>query len=177
MMRIVNKQRLLIGALIALVATAAVFAFVVKPATDRINTLKRVLPEKCALVRQLAARSSQYRALRSRVNDFENLAAAGEKDCEPLAFLQSATEELGIGRNVAYMKKDVSRLDSRYSQTIAEVRLEDITFKHLVDLLLRFKSAPGGMQAKSLYIERSNTNVNLVHAVLQVSALTVNTSV
>ncbi len=170
-----NKQRFLIITLAALAAAASVFAFALKPALERIDTLNRVLPEKYTLLHQLQAKSTQYLALRAQLASLEKQ-AAGRKDSEPLALLQSITDQLGIARSVAYMRKDLAQLDQQHSEVIAELRLENITLKNTIDLLLEIKSAPCPMLPKSLYIEKSKTDPNLLHIVLQISTLTTNLS-
>ena len=166
----VNKQRSLIIALAALAAAASVYAFILKPAIERLDTLNRVLPEKYALLHQLQAKSTQYLALRTQLAGIEKQ-TAGQKDSEPLAALQSITDRLGIARSVAYMRKDLARLDSQRCEVIAELRLENITLKNIIDLMLEIKSAPCPMLPKSLYIEKSKANPNLLHIILQVSTI------
>ena len=72
------------------------------------------------------------------------------------------------------MKKQSLPLDSKYNQTVAELRFENITLNQLVDFLFKARSSTTPLQIKSLYIEKSRTNQNLLNCVLQISTLTAN---
>lgn len=173
-MRLTNRERWLAGGLAALIATVAFTAFGVVPAAERINTLNRVLPEKQKMLRDISAKSEEYLALRARLDNLEKQDNPDGKEFELPAFLESMTNELGMAKNVAQMKKQMLQLDTERAEVIVEVKLENIMLKQLVGLLLKTKSSGRFLQVKNLYIEKSKTDPNLLDAVIQISTVAIN---
>lgn len=165
-----TKRMLLIA--IAVVAAIAFYAYAVKPAIERTNTLMRILPEKQRALQQLKVKSRQYLALQARLAGIDQR----EEQSDPLTVLDTITAQSGTAKNVAYMKKQSLPLDSKYNQTVAELRFENITLSQLVDFLFKAQSSTIPLQIKSLYIEKSRTSENLLNCVLQISTLTANLS-
>jgi len=174
MMRLTSRERWLAGGLAAVIAAVAFTAFCVAPAVERINTLNRVLPEKQKMLQDLKAKSGEYLALRAGLDNLEKQSAPGGKEFELPAFLESTTNEIGMAKNVAQMKRQILQLDPKCAETIVEVKLENIMLKQLVDFLLRTKSSGCFLQVKNLYIEKSRTDPTLLDAVVQISTLTMN---
>jgi type II secretory pathway component PulM len=171
MKTLTHREQLLAIATAIAVATAVFFAFAIKPAIERTNTLSRVLPEKQRALQQLRTKGKQYAALRSNLtgsNSSESL------QTEPLTILETITAQSGTAKNVAYMKKQSLQVDSKYSQTVTELRFEHITLNQLVDFLFQAQSSKSSLQIKSLYIEKNRTDRNLLDCVLQISTLNTN---
>lgn len=165
-----RKKRILIT--IAIVATAGFYAFAVKPAIERANTLMRVMPEKQLALQQLKTKSRQYLALRSHLDALDTQ----QEHSDPLTELDTITTRSGTAGNVAYMKKQSLPVDSKYNQTVAELRFENISLNQLVDFLFQAQSSASPLQIQSLYIEKSRTNAGLLNCTLQISTLTANQS-
>ncbi len=160
----------------AVVTAIAFYAYAVKPTIERTNTLMRILPEKQHALQQLQVKSKQYLALHGRLAGID-LQAESRLSGEALTVLDTITAKSGTAGNVAYMKKQSLPLDSKYNQTVAELRFENITLSQLVDFLFEAQSSTTPLQVKSLYIEKSRTNPNQLNCVLQISTLTANQSV
>jgi hypothetical protein len=155
---------------ITMVATAGFFAFAIKPAIERANTLMRVVPEKQLALQQLKTKSRQYLALRSHLDGL----GTQQEFSDPLTELDTITTRSGTAGNVAYMKKQSLPFDSKYNQTVAELRFENISLNQFVDFLFQVQSSAGPLQIQSLYIEKSRTNASLLNCTLQISTLTPN---
>jgi type II secretory pathway component PulM len=164
----------LAGGLAAFIAIVAFVSLGVAPAVERIHTLNRVLPEKRKMLQDLKTKSGEYLALRAGLDKLENQAAIGGEEFELAAFLESMTNELGMAKKVAQMKRQILQLDSKYSEAIVEVNLENIMLKQLVEFLLKAKSSGHFLQVKNLYIEKSRTDPALLDTIIQISTLTIN---
>jgi len=172
-MRLTNRERWLAGGLAALIAAVTFAAFCVAPAVERINTLNRVLPEKQKTLQDLSAKSREYLTLRAGLDNLEKQSAPDGKEFELPAFLESMTNELGMAKKVAQMKRQMLQLDPKCAEVIVEVKLENIMLKQLVEFLLKTKSSGRFLQVKNLYIEKSRTDPALLDAVIQISTLTI----
>jgi type II secretory pathway component PulM len=164
----------LAGGLAAFIAIVAFVGLGVAPAVARIHTLNRVLPEKQKMLQDLKTKSKEYLALRAGLDKLGNQTAIGGEEFELAAFLESMTNELGMAKKVAQMKRQMLQPDSKYSEAIVEVNLENIMLKQLVEFLLKAKSSGHFLQVKNLYIEKSITDPTLLDAVIQISTLTIN---
>ncbi len=164
----IRKKWMLVTITVA--STAGFFAFAIKPAVERTNILMRVVPEKQCALEQLKVKSRQYLALRSRLDGLDRQ----EGQSDPLTELDKITAQSGTSGNVAYMKKQSLPVDSKYNQTVAELRFENISLDQLVDFLLQARVSATPLHVQSLYIEKSRTNADLLNCTLQISTLTAN---
>jgi type II secretory pathway component PulM len=171
-MKLQAKTKRVLVIAIAVVASVAFYAYAVKPAIERTNTLTRILPEKQHALQQLKVKSRQFLAIQGRLAGIDLQA----EQSEPLTILDTITAQSGTANNVAYIKKQSLPLDSKYNQTVAELRFENITLSQLVDFLTQAQSSATPLQIKSLYIEKSRTNLNQLNCVLQIATLTANLS-
>jgi hypothetical protein len=174
MMRLTHRERLLVVGLIVLAAVWALFVFGIGPVAERIETLNRVIPEKQREFEELRKKSAQYLALRAGLDDYKRKAASEEKGFELLPFLESLNDQLHLAEKVTAMKQEVLPIDSNYYQIIVETELQNLTFKQLMELLLKIKSSPHHLQIKSLYAKKNTANPNLLDTVIQISTLELN---
>ena len=89
MMQITKREWLLSVGLTVVLAAWALYALAIRPASDRIRTLQRVIPEKQAELRELQAKSTQYMALRNEFAHARTQMASQEPDFQLLPFLET----------------------------------------------------------------------------------------
>ena len=139
MIRLSRREKLLFVAVVVLISAWLLFAFAVKPAIERIETLTRVISEKQDQLQKLSARSNEYIFLRDSLSNLRTKVASQEKEFELLPFLESLIRECGLVKKVATMKQHVSQLEPKYYETIVEIRLESLTLRQLVDFFWKVK--------------------------------------
>ncbi len=171
MMRLTCRERRLTVGLAALIAAWALFVLCIRPTIERIETLRRVVPEKQRELEVLRTKSAQYLALRAGLDDYKRKAALEEKGFELLAFLESTTRGSGLAKKVTVMKQEILQLDSNHCEVIVEVEMENLTLKQLVEFLLETKSSNHFLRIKSLYAKKNTTNPDLLDTVVQISTL------
>ncbi len=174
MMRLTHRERWLVFGSIVLVAAWVLFVFGISPAAERIETLKRVIPEKQRELEELRTKNAQYLALQAGLDDYKRKATTEEKEFELLPFLESLNDQLHLAEKVTAMKQNVLQVDSSYCEIIVETELENLTFKQLMDFLLKIKFSPHHLQIRSLYTKKNRANPNLLDAVIQISTLELN---
>ena len=168
MIRLTRREKLLAIALAVLVGGLVLFTFAVKPAIERTETLRRVISEKQDELQKLRAGSSEYIFLRDNLDNLRAKVASQEKGFELLPFLESLIREHGLAKKVATMKQQVLQLGPSHSETIVEVRLENLTLKQLVDFLRKVESSEVLARTKSLYIKKNLTNTDLLDSVVEI---------
>ena len=86
-----------------------------------------------------------------------------------LPFLESLVEECGLTENISIMKQQESPIDTNYSETIVEIRLENLSLNRLVDLLYKIESSQVLAGIKSLHIKKNATDKNLLDTVIEIN--------
>lgn len=167
------KKNWLTVLLPVIIAASAFYSLAVAPAMERIKTLERIIPEKQQMYEMLQRQCEKYQSMQQQVGSLKRRAA--DSGFEPLRFLQAAVVELRLEKNLSSLKQEILSADSDYTQVVIEVKLNSVTFKQLVDLLVRVKSSGYPMQAKNLYARINTAEPNLLDAVIQVSAIKTNT--
>jgi uncharacterized Fe-S center protein len=94
--------------------------------------------------------------------------ASQQRTFELLPFLESLIEECGLSENVSSMKQHVLEIDSNYSETIVEVRLENLSLRNLVDFLCKVETSQVPARTKSLYIKKNATNKDRLDSVVEI---------
>jgi len=168
MIRLTRREKLLAIALAILVVGLVLFTFAVKPALERTRTLRRVISEKQNELGKLRATSNEYIFLRDNLDNLRTKVASQKKGFELLPFLESLIRENGLAKKVATMKQQVLQLGPSHSETIVEIRLENLTLKQLVDFLRKIESSEVLARTKSLYIKKNLTNPEMLDSVVSI---------
>ena len=168
MIRLTRREKLLALALAIFTGGCLLFAFAIKPALARTKTLHRVISEKQDELGKLRATSNEYIFLRDSLDNVRAKVASQDKGFELLPFLESLIREHGLAKKVATMKQQVLNLGPSHSETIVEVKLENLTLKQLVDFLRKVESSQPLARIKSLYIKKNLTNTEMLDSVIEI---------
>lgn len=171
MMPFTRKERSLFLGLVVFIAAWALFVFTVKPAIDRMETLRRVIPEKTMALQQLREKSKQYLTLKAGLDNLKRNADSQKSKFELITFIESTTRKGRLTKKVTTMKQKVYPLDSHYSEIIVEVGLENLSIEQLLEFLLKIKSSNQFLRINSLYTKKNMANPNLLDSVIQISTL------
>jgi type II secretory pathway component PulM len=168
MIRLARREKLLTAGLVIFIASWSLFTVAVKPALARIETLDRVIPENQQELEKVRAISKKYILLSSRLDNLHTNIASAKETFELLPFLEALIEECGLAKNFETMKRNVLQIDSNYSETIVEVKLESLSLGELVDFLHKIESSQVQARIKSIYIKRNMANKNLLDSVVEI---------
>lgn len=168
MIRLTRRERLLAAALAAFAVAWSLFAFAIKPALERINTLNRVIAQKHDELVKLRAASKEYVFLRDNLEDLRTKITSQQKSFELLPFLESLVHQSMLEGNLVTMKQRVLPLEPDYSETIVEIELENLTLGRLVDFLYKVESSDVLARTKMLHIRKNRTNKDLLDSVVEI---------
>jgi general secretion pathway protein M len=168
MIRLTRREKTLAVALAVFAGGWGVFALAVKPTLERTRTLRRVISEKQGELEKLRTVSNEYISLRDNLDDVRAKVALQEQGFELLPFLETMIQENGLAKKVGTMKQRVLPLGSNHSETVVEVRLENLTLKQLVDFLREVESSEVLARTKSLYIKKNLTNAEMLDSVIEI---------
>ena len=107
MIRLTRREHWLLVGFAILVASWLSFVFAVRPAIERTETLKRVIPEKQAVLQQLRIKSTQYLAMQDTLHNLKKQTVFEEKGFELIPFLESMFKDSGLIKKITMMKQDV----------------------------------------------------------------------
>jgi hypothetical protein len=176
MIRLTRREKLLAVALAVFAGGWGLYALAVKPALERTKTLRRVISEKQDELEKLRAVSNEYIFLRDSLNDLRTKVASQERGFELLPFLETIIQEHGLTKKVGTMKQRVLQLGTNHSDTVVEVRLENLTLKQLIDFLRKVESSKVLARTKSLYIKKNLTNAEMLDSVIEIHNPRINQS-
>jgi len=168
MIRLTRREKSLAVVLAVLTAGWSFFVMVVQPASQRIKTLERVIPQKQAELRKLRATARAYTTLRSDLARLHEQAASREEAVELLPLLESLVRSAGLEKNVATMKHRLLPLRPGYCWSVVELHLEGLTLAELVDFLQRVDSSNLLARTRTLHIKKSRAQKGLLDSVIEI---------
>ncbi len=171
MLQLTNRERSLAIGLAVFVSAWTLFAFAISPATKRIKTLNRVIPEKQRELEELRVKSTQYIALLAELDEHKQKAVVEGKGFELLPFLEALNDKLGLSKNAVSMKQQVVQIDPDYYEVIVEIEFEDMTFDKLMEFFHNLKISSKPLQIKSIYAKKDSANPNMLDSEVQISTL------
>lgn len=166
-----REKQMLIGGVVLLILFVA-FQAAVKPAMGRLETLRRVVPEKQEMLRQLRSRSEEYLALEREISRLRDRISSQPNNFAILSFLEGIERECGLAKNVAYMKPaTTTSANNAYVETRVEVKLENVSLQQVTRFLLRIESDKAPIGVKALHVRSAAKTPASLDAIVQLTSL------
>jgi len=171
-MVLMRREKKLLLSLTAFLACGVVYAFAVKPALERIQTLNRVIPEKQMQLQQLRVKCRQYVELQKKLSRMQNNTSPREQqNFKLLPFIESLIKKSYLPEKVVKIKQYSAQLDADHYETVAQIRLEKMRLDELVDLLSRLRQSPVPVKIKTLQIKINASDPGLLDSVVEIHNL------
>jgi type II secretory pathway component PulM len=170
MFQITPRERLLSVGLTVAVGVWTLYALAVKPASDRIRTLQRIIPEKQAELRDLQAKSAQYTALQNEVARLRTKMGSQQSDFQVLPFLESVIERQELAKHVVTMERDTAQPQPDFSEVVVTIELHEVSLKQLVDFLGDVATPEAVVRVPSLHIRKDPSNEALLDSTVAISS-------
>ncbi len=168
MIVLTKRERLLALSLTAGVGVLSLYAMVIRPTHQRIQTLERIIPEKQRELHALEAKSVEYMALCKGYEDFRAKAAAQDPNFQLLPYLETLLEKHGLTRNVVTMAPDSLQLQPDYAETVVKIDLDGVSLKQLLGLLKEIETSKACTQIVSVHIRKNPTSDALLDSSIEV---------
>lgn len=165
-----REKTVVFGGLSVLVVLLAV-QFLVRPALDRMSTLRRIIASKQQELAELNAKSFNYKQIEIEVRKLRFTVDQQDQGPSILAAVEYVRQASGLSDNILSLRPISVALDERYQETVVEIQLQGVTMAQLVQLLSRLESVdfPGGI--KSLDIRRAQQDSDGLRVNVQVAAV------
>ena len=170
-MRLTRGEHLLAAGVVVLMAVWALFALGVTPAIERIETLKRVIPERQSELERLRVYAKEYTALRKDIEGLRTKIASQDKTFELLPFIESLVQQCDLTQNLVTMEQVASLPETDYQEIVVEMEMENLTLRQLCDFLLKVRSSEVLTSTKKVSIKKNLANPDLLDSRLEIRNL------
>jgi type II secretory pathway component PulM len=167
MIQLTRRERRLGIGMLAVGLAWSLYGFILEPMQDRIETLRRVIPEKQSELREVRALSDRYLALRRNVDNLHARMTAQDSDFQLLPFLEALIEQQQL-TPVATMERDTISSQPGYTETLVEIDLADVTLQQLINFLQAVETSGALAHVSSLHIRRSPANDMRLKSTIQI---------
>jgi len=175
-MRLTRREYGLAAGVAVLTAAWAFFALGVTPVLERMETLKRVIPEKQNELGRLRVKAGAYESLREDLDDLRTKIASQEKTFDLLPFLESLVEQCGLTQNVKTMNQVAAQSETDVQEIIVEIEIENVTLRQLCEFIEKFQSPDIFASIQRFTIKKNPTNPDLLDSQIEVRNLKSNPS-
>ena len=148
-----------------------VLQFIVRPTTERISMLRRVVTDKREALADLQAGSREYRTLTEEVERLRSMISRQQESRTMLSAIERIGEASGLSENVLSLKPTTVTMDEEYEETVVEIRLDRITLAQLVEFLGKLESLGRAGGIKALDVRRAERSEGALRAVVQLATV------
>ncbi|MCU0913262.1 MAG: type II secretion system protein GspM [Planctomycetes bacterium] len=171
-MQLSRREKIVIIGSVGILGLLLVLQFVVRPVRERIVTLRRVVTDKRDILGQLRQKSLDYQRLEAQANQLRSLIGPQQEGRRILSSLSRIRQASGVPENMLSLKPTTTAIDNRYQETVVEVRLDGVTYAHLVAFLRELEALDLAGGVKTLEVQHADRNPGLLRAVIQLSTVT-----
>jgi len=170
-MQLMKREKAIVACGAGLLAMLVVVQFVVRPARERISTLRRVVADKRDVLAQIQAKGQDYRNLETQVAQLRSMVVPQQESRRILSTLERIREECGLPQQTLSLKPTTAAIDDKYQQTVVEVRLEGVTLAQIVAFLNRLDALVLAGGIRSLEVRRADRDPGLLRATVQLTTV------
>ncbi len=164
-----EKQVVIIA--FACIAMLIAFQVVMRPALNRKNDLKRVVPQKKLILSELQAKSSDYNSLKQKLEQIRSKIESQQKDRKILSSLEQIQKDCGLTTNVANITPSTMKITDEYEKTSVEIKYNKVTLAQITQFLQKVETSDLLIGIKSMEIKRGVQNPALLDIVIQLVAV------
>lgn len=175
-MRLTRREYWLAAAVVVLTVAWAFFAFGITPTLERIETLKRVIPEKRNELDRLRVKADEFMSLQEDLKDLRTKIASQEKNFELLPFLESLVGQCSLTQNMKTIKQGAVQSETDVQEIVVEIEMENVTLRQLCEFIEKIQSPNILANIKRFTIKKNPTNPDLLDSRIEVRNLKPNPS-
>lgn len=170
-MDLTRREKTFVVGGISFLAALLVLQFVMRPAMERMSTLRRVVAAKRQTLAELRAKSFEYRQLKTEVDRLRYVIEQQDQGPRILSAVERIRQTSGLSDNVLSLKPITVAMDEQYQETVVEIRLESVTMAQLVQFLSELESVEFAGGIKSLEVRHADRDRGGLRVIVQVAAV------
>ena len=154
---------------LAVVLSLLYFA-IVAPYRSAMSRLDRQIAARSVQLHEVKVLQGRYLQLQSQMNQVTRLLGK-RQDFSALTFIEGLVEQTAGRENLLSMRPQSPETRNEFTIDSVEIKLERLTLKQLLELLLGFEGATMPMQVKSLTLKQRFDDRSLLDASMTVKAM------
>jgi len=163
-MQLTKRERTVVVAGACFLVLLVVLQFIVRPTTERISMLGRVVADKRNVLTDLRAKSLEYKTLAEEVDRLRSMISQQQESRTMLSAIERIGEASGLSDTTVTM-------DEEYEETVVEIRLDRITLAQLVEFLAKLESLGRAGGIKALEVRHADRSEGALRAVVQLATV------
>ena len=153
----------------ALVLALLYFA-VVAPYRSALSRLDRQIVTRSGQLQEVKVLQDRYLAMQKQMSQVARLLGK-RQDFSALSFIEDLVEQTAGRENLLSMRPQSPETRNEFTIDSVEIKLERLTLRQLLELLMGVEGATTPMQVKSLYLKQRFDDRSLLDASMTVTAL------
>ena len=154
---------------LALILALLYFA-IVAPYRSALTRLDRQVTVRSGQLQEVKALQARYLALQKQMTQMERLLGK-RQDFSALTFIENLVEKTAGRENLVSMRPQSPEVRNEFTIDSVEIKLEKLTLKQVLELLLGVEMADTPVQVKGLYLKQRFDDRSLLDATMTVTAL------
>jgi len=170
-MQLTKREKTVVIGGACFLALLVALQFIVRPTTERISMLGRVVVDKRDVLAQLQAKSLEYEKLAEEVDRLRSMISQQQESRTMLSAIERIGEASGLSENVLSLKPTTVTMDEEYEETVVEILLDRITLAQLVEFLAKLESLGRAGGIKALEVRHADRSEGALRAVVQLATV------
>ena len=171
-MSLMRREKYVIVIALACIGLLIAFLAVMRPALNRTTTLKRVVQDKQKVLSQLKSKSNEYNTLKKNLEQIRSKIENQQKDKRILSSIEQIQKDCGLTQNVVNITPTIIPISDEYEKTTVDIKYNSITLSKIIQFLLKVDSSDLLIGIKSIEINKSLQNPDLLDITIQLVSVT-----
>lgn len=165
-----QRERIFVYAGAAALVLALLYFAIVAPYRSALTRLDKQITVRSGQLQEVKALQTRYLGLQQQMSQMERLLGK-RQNFSALTFVEDLVGRTAGRENLLSMRPQSPEVRNEFTIDSVEIKLEKLTLKQLLKLLLGFESAATPMQVKTLYLKQRFDDRSLLDATMTVTAL------
>ena len=166
-MSLISKEKQVVIIAFACIAILIAFQVFMRPALNRSETLKRVIPEKKAALAQMKSKSNQYNSLKEKLGQIRSSVESQNKDKKILSSIEQIQKDCGLTKNVVNMIPSTMEISEEYEKNNVDIKYNELTLSQIVRFIQKVETSDLLIGIESMEIKRGKKNPALLDLDIQ----------
>ena len=166
--RMARREKLSVGALVAIVTAILLFHFLFSPLLDSRQRLKQSLRNKKVELQEIRSLQKEYQALQHQTGNIEERITKRPKTFTLFSFIEQQAAAAKIKEQISYLKPSEIERDGPLNESRVDMKLQRITLADLVSFLKGLESPKHAVFINRISIQEHGKDEGYVNAVIQI---------
>lgn len=163
------REKLYILAGMGIAALILLVQFAILPFWEERERVAKAIDAQEKILKEMNAQLTEYRVLRRDMDSIQRVMASRPSDFTLYTFVERKAREAGVRPNVKAINPSRGMSAGTYEETMADVSLEKITLRQLVQFLYQADSPRDAVRIRKLTVRKSLESPEYLTATVQLA--------